>query len=191
MLEQIGISFIVCASNIDEMIVAGERASDYVSRLARAKGHSVLAEQHRQDGESLPILAADTCVELDGQILGKPTGRDDALAMLARLSGNDHVVWSSVCIWSKSQSVSTTVFAKVSFREISSDEAEKYWQSGEPIDKAGSYGIQGLGSVFIERIEGQPSTVAGLPLRETETLLRRCGIDTWRNRIPSLRSEND
>ena len=113
---------------------------------------------------------------VEGAILGKPKGREDALAMLARLSGRTHQVLSSVALWRAGSLETALSQSRVSFRAIGREEAEAYWTSGEPRDKAGAYGIQGLGGMFVEHLEGSYSGVMGLPLFETATLLQKAGV---------------
>ncbi len=124
----------------------------------------------------LPILAADTAVVLDGNIMGKPVDKEDAISMLSRLSGRVHQVLTAVSLRGKEhwEAVSIT---EVTFRTITETEMLAYWDSGEPVDKAGSYAIQGLGGIFVESINGSYSGVVGLPLFETAQLLAKQGID--------------
>ena len=175
MLRQIGISFEIRVSGVVEEKSSHETPEAYVKRLARTKAASV---QHAQ----LPALGADTTVVLDGQILEKPENRDDGLRMLQQLQGRSHTVLTAVCLHNAVRESTVLASALVNFREASEDELKRYWQSGEPLDKAGAYGIQGLGAIFIASICGQPSTVAGLPLVETNHLLREFGVDVWRHR---------
>ena len=147
----------------------------YVLRVALAKaraGRALLAA-----GERLPVLGADTAVVIDGEVLGKPRDRSDALAMMARLSGQWHQVISAVAVVGpEGEEHSRLSVSAVQFRPVTREEAEAYWQSGEPVDKAGGYAIQGRAAVFIERLEGSYSGVMGLPLFETAELLERFGI---------------
>jgi septum formation protein len=123
------------------------------------------------------ILAADTIVAIDGDILGKPGGRSDAIAMLQRLSAATHQVITSVTVRCGNRVETALVETVVQFRAISLEECSRYWLSGEPADKAGAYGIQGLGSIFIERLSGSYSNVVGLPLTETAVLLGGFGLE--------------
>ena len=183
LLTQIGLSFRVVPVEIDETIDRAQDVEQIVYELALGKSLAC-EELLESQGESneLPILAADTLVLLHDRIVGKPVDRTDAIDTLQELSGATHRVFTAVAIRAKGEVVSAVASASVQMRKIPSYEIEKYCNSGEPFDKAGSYGLQGLGAVFIERIVGQPSTVAGLPLLETEELLRRVGVDTWHNR---------
>jgi septum formation protein len=125
---------------------------------------------------SLPVLAADTTVALEGSILGKPEGRDDAIRMLTRLGGRQHQVLSAVALWNRGTLDRVLSESRVRFRSIDPQEAAAYWDSGEPKDKAGAYGIQGMGAMFVESLEGSYSGVMGLPLFETAALLGKAGV---------------
>jgi septum formation protein len=178
LLEQIGLPYALLDVAVDETPLTGETAQEYVLRLALLKarvGHAAALRVH-----DLPVLAADTAVVLDDMILGKPRHRGDALAMLASLSGRAHRVFSGVALVGRQAEVRLSV-SEVRFRRISSQEAQAYWASGEPQDKAGGYAIQGLGAVFIEQLHGSYSGVMGLPLFETAELLHNAGIE-----IPGL-----
>lgn len=175
LLQQIGVSHMVLPVDVDETPSPGESPRDLAQRLARAKA----VEGQKRDGGARPVLGSDTVVVVDGVIFGKPADRDDALAMLAALSGRDHQVLTAVALavppaeGAVLEAVSETT---VRMRTISQREAAAYWESGEPRDKAGAYGIQGLGAVFIEHIRGSYSGVMGLPLYETAQLLQACGL---------------
>lgn len=171
LLDQIKVTYRVNPLDLDETPLPNETPLDYVQRLAAEKSAACVA----QLGDSLPILAADTAVVLDGLIMGKPKDRDDAFSMLRQLSGKIHRVYSAVSLRGREhgQAVSIT---EVRFRPLAESEIAAYWQSGEPADKAGSYAIQGLGGVFVESISGSFSGVVGLPLFETAELLSRQGI---------------
>jgi septum formation protein len=175
LLEQIGVPFTVRIAHVDESPRTGENPGDYVERLAVAKARAV-AEP------GLLTLGADTTVVVDGEMLGKPADRGTALGMLQRLSGRTHQVVTGVAVTDTRRERSLRVTVDVSFREISSEEASAYWDTGEPVDKAGGYGIQGIGGIFAQSINGSYSAVVGLPLTETEALLREFGADTWRYR---------
>ncbi|EKT4476092.1 septum formation inhibitor Maf [Pseudomonas alloputida] len=177
LLTQIGVPFIVISAPIDESPLASESAPAYVERLARAKAAAGLA---RVDGPAV-VLGADTAVVLDGRILGKPENREDALAMLADLSGREHQVLTAVALDDGQRVHSFCVTSTVRFRAISTDEAQRYWASGEPADKAGGYAVQGLGAVFVTGLSGSYSAVVGLPLCETADLLGQFGIACWQS----------
>jgi septum formation protein len=173
LLEQMGLHFEVAAADVDEGLHPEETPVDYVSRVAEAKAQVVVL---RLDRPVLPVLAADTAVVLDGSILGKPRDRADGIAMLGRLAGRSHQVLSAVALWHAGRVRRVISRSRVTFRAISSEEAAAYWASGEPADKAGGYGIQGMGGVFVESLEGSYSGVMGLPLFETAVLLKEIGI---------------
>ncbi|MNM23963.1 septum formation inhibitor Maf [Pseudomonas putida] len=177
LLTQIGVPFIVISAPIDESPLPSESAPAYVERLARAKAAAGLA---RVDGPAV-VLGADTAVVLDGRILGKPENREDALAMLADLSGREHQVLTAVALDDGQRVHSFCVTSTVRFRAISTDEAQRYWASGEPVDKAGGYAVQGLGAVFVTGLSGSYSAVVGLPLCETADLLGQFGIACWQS----------
>ena len=177
LLTQIGVPFIVINAPVDESPLPSESAPAYVERLARAKAAAGLA---RVDGPAV-VLGADTAVVLDGRILGKPENREDALAMLADLSGREHQVLTAVALDDGQRVHSFCVTSTVRFRAISTDEAQRYWASGEPSDKAGGYAIQGLGAVFVSGLSGSYSAVVGLPLCETADLLGQFGIACWQS----------
>ncbi|WP_349987368.1 Maf family protein [Pseudomonas alloputida] len=177
LLTQIGVPFIVISAPVDESPLPSESAPAYVERLARAKAAAGLVSV---DGPAV-VLGADTVVVLDGRILGKPENREDALAMLADLSGREHQVLTAVALDDGQRVHSFCVTSTVRFRAISTDEAQRYWASGEPSDKAGGYAIQGLGAVFVSGLSGSYSAVVGLPLCETADLLGQFGIACWQS----------
>jgi septum formation protein len=173
LLRQIGVQHEVRAVDIDESVMPGESARDLVIRLARGKATA----GRDRFGSSLPVLGADTVVVLDNEIYGKPRDQHDAVRMLQTLGGRTHQVLTAVALalpgdGSVSQALSQTA---VTLRPVSRDEALAYWASGEPADKAGGYGIQGLGAVFISAIQGSYTGVMGLPLYETAQLLQAAG----------------
>jgi septum formation protein len=171
LLRQIGVPHLTAAPNIDERILPGEAADDYVRRMARAKAAAVRAHTL-----ALPVLAADTIVVLDDEICGKPASEAEGIAMLARLSGRSHRVLTAVALAAADAIALRLSVSEVRMRAISAAEARAYWHTGEPHDKAGGYAVQGRGAVFIERLAGSYSGVMGLPLFETAELLRAAGI---------------
>jgi septum formation protein len=177
LLAQIGVPFVTLIASIDENALPGEPAERYVERLAREKALAGLAAL--ADPRQAVVLGADTAVVLDGQILGKPADCAEALATLAALSGREHQVLTAVALASATRVESRVVASRVRFRPLRAGEAEAYWASGEPRDKAGSYGIQGLAAVFVSQLEGSYSAVVGLPLCETAQLLEEFGIPCW------------
>ena len=170
-LAALQLEFSVGHVDVDETPQAGETPADMVLRLAVAKAEAGFA-----DAGNL-VLAADTAVVVDGRSLGKPADKHDCLAMLDALSGRSHKVLTGVALRGPDRTTTALSATGVYFREISRDEALAYWHSGEPSDKAGAYAIQGLGGVFVERIEGSYSGVVGLPVFETVTLLGEAGLD--------------
>ena len=176
LLAQIGVNFIVVPVDIDETPRAYEQPESYVQRLSLLKAKA--GYQHSQ--VTLPALGADTIVLLDGQILGKPHDKEDALVMLEKLSGRCHRVLSAVSIVTEGFQATRLSSSQVSFCRISVVKREMYWKTGEQLGKAGAYAIQGKAALFIERLEGSYSGVMGLPLYETGKLLAEVGIDPLR-----------
>lgn len=172
LLSQLEVPFELVLPQVEEQRQPSETAVDYVQRLARDKAIAGAA----MAAESLPVLAGDTIVVLDGDVLEKPTDKADGLAMLRRLSGRSHQVMTAMALAWQDHLEVVLVTTEVSFRPLSDTDIERYWASGEPTDKAGGYGIQGLGGRFVARINGSYSAVVGLPLVETEALLRRGGV---------------
>jgi septum formation protein len=199
LLTRLGLSFEVCAADVDESAQPDEAAADYVVRLARDKARAVFAgapvagtafDSAIDDGalgkgacaEDVLVVGADTAVVLDERILGKPADQTEAVDMLLTLSGRTHRVMTGVAVHGDRGTRSLCVVTEVHFRLIEPWEAEAYWRTGEGSDKAGGYGIQGIGGIFADSIRGSYSAVVGLPLAETEQLLRESGLDTWRER---------
>ena len=170
-LAALGLVFTASGADVSEQRGDGEAADTMVLRLASAKA-SAARLTHTE-----PVLAADTAVVVDGDVFGKPRDQDEALAMLARLSGRSHVVVTGVALhWDQTARTALSV-STVTFRDIGPDEAVAYWQSGEPCDKAGAYAIQGRGGAFVAVLRGSYSGVVGLPVFETAELLAAAGID--------------
>lgn len=178
LLEQIGVPVqrVVCA--VDEQVRPGEAAADYVQRVTRDKVQAGVAAA--PDGAV--VLAADTAVVLDGRILGKPADREQGLAMLRALSGREHQVMTAVAVARGAEVRLQLVISRVRFGALSEAQIAAYWDTGEPADKAGGYGIQGLGAVFVEHLEGSYSAVVGLPLAETAQLLADFSVPCWQLR---------
>lgn len=184
LLRQIGVPHCVRSVDLDETALPGEAPADYVLRLAAAKALAVQAARIAAGAQSLPVLGADTTVTIDGAVLGKPQDTTELVAMFAQLGGREHEVLSAVAVATRDADGAPQVRTRLSrtrvrFRAIAPGEAETYWATGEPRDKAGGYGIQGLGAVFVESIEGSYSGVVGLPLAETAALLREAGVPMW------------
>ena len=169
-LQALGLSFSARGVDIDESPLPGEAAWDMVVRLAESKARAAARDV------SCLVLAADTAVVLQGRIFGKPKSMADALDMLDCLSGQQHEVLTAVAVIGDGRMLSDVSETSVLFRQISADEARRYWQSGEPDGKAGAYAIQGLAGLFVESIAGSYSGVVGLPVFETVRLLQRTGL---------------
>jgi septum formation protein len=185
LLRQIGVAHRVVPAHIDERRATGESPEDCVRRLARHKALEVQLALAAVAGSTaavqLPVLAADTAVVIDDELLGKPRDRADGLAMLARLSGRWHQVLTAVALASVSGMQCCLSRSEVQLRSLSALECAAYWDSGEPLDKAGGYAIQGLGAAFVQELRGSYSGVVGLPLFETAQLLAEAGV--WRYQL--------
>lgn len=177
LLWQIGVAHRVAVAAVDERPFGGESAADCVQRLALAKAQEIW----QAAPAALPVLGADTAVVLDGEMLGKPIDRSDALRMLLRLAGRAHRVLTAVALVDQHGGRLRLSDSEVHFRALTRDECERYWDSGEPRDKAGSYAIQGLGAVFVSLLRGSYSGVMGLPLFETAALLDDAGVPRWQH----------
>jgi len=169
LLAQLGLTFTVVPADVDETPLPGEGPLDLVRRLAAAKACAV---------EGHPVLAADTIVEVDGQILGKPLDAAAARQMLARLSGRSHHVHTGVALRAGDRLEVEVITTEVTFVSLAPADVEWYLATGEPYDKAGAYAIQGAGGVFVASIHGSASNVVGLPLTTVAALLDRIG--GWR-----------
>jgi len=178
LLAQIGVAHSLRPVDIDESHQAGENAGDYVERIARNKAETAwkVIEPLDRAASGAAILAADTVVVLGDRLLGKPADREDGLAMLGLLSGRTHQVMTAVALRDAGGLFVRRNDSWVTFRDLVPGEAEEYWATGEPADKAGGYAIQGHAAAFIERLEGSYSGVMGLPLFETAELLRSRGL---------------
>ena len=175
LLKQMGLGFDVEPADVDESPLSGEDAESYVRRLAHAK-----AQARWRDGYL--NLGADTIVVLDGNLLGKPRDEQHGIEMLLQLSGRDHQVATGVALYDGNQTRSCVVVSEVTFGIVSESQAQAYWQTGEPQDKAGGYALQGLGGIFVTQLVGSFSGVIGLPMAETEQLLHQAGFNTWSER---------
>lgn len=176
LLRQIGVDFDVLPSDVDESVRPGEAPEHYVMRLAHEKA-GVCAQRIAADGLiAMPVLAADTTVCADGEILGKPESDIDACAMLRAMSDRWHTVHTGIALAFDGRIEVALSSTQVEMAPLTEAEINAYVASGEPRDKAGAYGIQGLASIFIRRIEGSYSGVMGLPLHETAQLLKKSGI---------------
>jgi septum formation protein len=169
LLRQIGIAHEACPVDIDETPRSGEAPPDYALRLAQQKARALW--ERLPASARRPVLAADTTVALGAEILGKPVDRDDAAAMLARLSGREHEVHTAVAVLHEHGADSRLSTSHVIFRPLSALDIDWYWATGEPADKAGAYAVQGKAAIFIRHLSGSYSGVMGLPLFETWELL--------------------
>lgn len=172
LLAQLGHQFDCLVTNVDETRQPGESAADYVTRLAEEKASAGLAALQSDADSDMLVLGADTIVVVDEQVLEKPEDQQDAARMMQLLSGRSHQVMTAVALASSKGCVSQRIETRVSFRDLSDEEILAYWQTGEPADKAGGYGIQGIAGKFVSRIDGSYSAVVGLPLMETDQLIR-------------------
>lgn len=169
LLASIGVGFEVVVPDVDETHHDGERPTEYVARLAVAKARAVPASP------DAVVVAADTTVELDGDVFGKPVDAADARRMLGRLSGRTHRVHTGVAAALGERIEVDVVTTAVTFVTLGDTDVEWYVATGEPIDKAGAYAIQGAGALLVERVEGSVSNVIGLPLAELAALTERVG----------------
>ena len=171
LLRLIGIPHEVRPADLDETMRAGESAHVYAERLAREKAEAIAAT-----GESAVVIGADTVVVVDGRVLGKPVNEQQAAAMLESLGGRTHTVITAVAVNAGGTTSSSVEEVLVTFRPLTLDEIESYVATGEPMDKAGAYGIQGYGATIVERIEGDYFAVMGLPLVRLVRILAERGI---------------
>lgn len=186
-LTAMGVPFSHAGVDIDETPAPGEAVADMVQRVTRAK--ALAAEQSGYG--AIPVLAADTAVALGDRIFGKPASKEQALDMLGSLSGQVHRVLTAVALLSDGQLQTALSVTQVTFREIRPDEALAYWQSGEPLGKAGAYAVQGRGGIFVESLAGSYSGVVGLPVFETAKLLTAAGINVLSDKTPALQAGHD
>ena len=168
-----GLDFIVRAADIDERMNPELDPADEVARVSRLKALAV--EREKED----VVIAADTIVVCEGQVLGKPRNEDDAYRMLSLLSGRDHAVMTGMTVLRGDEAVTNTEVTKLHFRELYPEEIKAYIASGEPMDKAGSYGIQGGAALFCTAMEGDYYNVMGLPVCRLAGILRSFGLPIW------------
>ncbi len=171
LLSKAGFEYEVCPADIDETLPDGINAEEAVRILAEKKAAYVL-----EKNPGAVVLGADTVVVLDGKILGKPKDAEDAKIMLMSLSGREHKVCTGICVCSAEKKISKTESAKVYFYPFGEKTAERYVESGEPMDKAGAYGIQGIGSVLVRKIDGDFFTIMGLPIAEAVRMLSEFSV---------------
>jgi septum formation protein len=173
LLKNLGLCFSTISVNIDESFLPQESPRDAVRRLARQKAERAVPILK----ENCLLIAADTIVVLDGQVMGKPGSEEEALEMLTRLSGRCHQVITAICIRTQGGYEVEDETTRVYFRPLNKEEIKAYIASGEPADKAGAYGIQGRGGLLVQRIEGCYFNVVGLPLSRLYLMLKKHGID--------------
>lgn len=178
LLAQIGVRFEVVNVDVDESVLPDECPEDYVQRVALAKARAGLLDALPGDPEAV-VLGGDTSVICAGKVFGKPENKAHALDMLMALSGNEHQVYSAISVVSAARHETRLIKTRVRFKTLTEQECEDYWQTGEPLGKAGGYAIQGLGSVFVTAIEGSYTGVVGLPVAETAQLLRQFSVPVW------------
>ncbi|CAM08047.1 TPA: Maf family nucleotide pyrophosphatase [Neisseria meningitidis] len=179
-LTQLGYQVVKLPANIDETVRQNEDPARYVQRMAEEKNRTALTLFCETNGTmpDFPLITADTCVVSAGIILGKPHSQAEAIEFLNRLSGKQHTVLTAVCIHYRGNAENRVQTNRVVFKPLSSEEISAYVQSGEPMDKAGAYAVQGIGSIFIQSIEGSFSGIMGLPVYETVSMLQDLGYRT-------------
>lgn len=173
LLTQMGLSFRVLVSDADETVDPGLPPADRVALISRRKADAVA----RQVGAAPLVIAADTLVALDGAVMGKPHSRDEAVQMLSALQGKTHQVYTGLTLQRGERSQTHVECTAVTFRPMTAAEVEAYADTGEPMDKAGAYGIQGLGGMFVEGIQGDYFNVMGLPICALGTALKTFGVE--------------
>ncbi|MGF1804838.1 Maf-like protein [Aliivibrio sifiae] len=173
LLAQLGYQFEILSVDVEEVHQVHETPLIYVERLSQDKAQAGVKAIEQIENKNVPVLGSDTIVVIDGVILEKPKDFEDAKRMLLALSGRQHQVMTAVTLATPDTTRTKTVITQVWFRTLSIQEIEQYWESGEPCDKAGSYGIQGSGGRFVSRIDGSYHAVMGLPLMETDQLLHQ------------------
>ena len=178
LLNQMNVAHTICPADIDETAKPGERPDDLVARLASEKAQAVMKKLEKQQAlqDNTVVLASDTLIAFNGESLGKPVDKADAIRILSMLSGQTHQVLTSISALSQLKHVTRTVVTAVTFASLTKQQIIDYWETGEPADKAGSYAIQGIGGEFVVSINGSSSSVVGLPLYETRQLLNEFGV---------------
>lgn len=172
LLQQIGIAAEVCPADFDEVSGTAVQAEDVVLANAEGKCKAIV----KIKGDNLPVIAADTVVVAEGVILGKPQNAEDAVKMLKQLSGKTHKVLTGIAVSYAGKMLAEVCETKVVFRKLTDEEIRKYVATGEPLDKAGAYGIQGRGAVLVEKIDGCYNNVVGLPLTRLQLILAKLGV---------------
>lgn len=178
LLAQLGYQFDCLPAGIDESVLAGETPIAYVERIANAKAQFIANAFVNKSDERIVVLGSDTTVVSHGHILAKPKDLADCIEILTKLSGKMHQVLTAIAVTDGISIRNQVVVTNVYFKPLREQEIIAYWHTGEPQDKAGAYGIQGIGGQFVSRIEGSYSAVVGLPLYETAELLAQFGLPT-------------
>ena len=183
LLRQIGVQYELLMMreqsprvDVDEAPLRDESPHAYVQRIVLLKADVAMKVMRERRLPTRLILTADTTVTIDGEVLGKPIDRDDAVRMLSLLSGQSHQVLTAIAVTVEREIKHVLSTSFVTFAKLTDDEIKRYVDSGEPMDKAGGYAVQGLAAKFISKLSGSYSGVMGLPLYETTTLLRQCGL---------------
>ena len=176
LLTQLGYQFTTQVADIDETPLQNETPQDYVLRLAKQKAQVIFQSLSGTEQANSIVLGSDTCVVTGDTILGKPEDEAQCISMLEQLSGGNHQVLTSIAAINEQSILSDVVTTEVYFKPLTLNEIKRYWQTGEPCDKAGSYAIQGIGGQFVTKINGSYSAVVGLPLYETAQMLATLGI---------------
>ena len=184
LLKQIGIPYEIVllredltrGRDVDETPLENEAPDNYVLRIAGSKAEVAAFYLGKRTRPSTPVVAGDTTVVSDGRILGKPADREEAVRMLLGLAGREHQVLSAVAVCSKGRVYRAISTSRVWFKAMSEDEIRRYVATGEPMDKAGGYAIQGRAAIFVQHIAGSYSGIMGLPLAETAVLLEQAGV---------------
>lgn len=172
LLRQLGLEYTVCIEDVDERMDPALSPKDEVARVSRLKAAAVLPQTAKDD----VVICADTIVVLDGQVMGKPKDEDDAFSMLRRLSGRTHTVYTAVTVCARGERQTEVEATEVTFRKLSDREIRAYIAGGEPMDKAGAYGVQGLAASFVSGLRGDYFNVMGLPLCTLTRMLRSVGV---------------
>lgn len=177
LVNRLGLTVEVDAPQVDETPQRAESPVALVQRLAKRKAEAVKAEPEDV------VIAADTLVIVDGDVLGKPANADEATSMLRRLNGTTHSVLTAVCVRHDDRFATGVERSHIRIRRMSNEEIDWYVKTGEPMDKAGGYAVQGIGGIFVEHVEGSETAVIGLPLSQTHQLVASLGADlmAWRN----------
>lgn len=177
LLSEMGLEFDVLSTDIDESIGAGETPKHYVLRLAQQKAQAAKQILSVESKVQRTILAADTIVCRGDDIFGKPKDKNDAMQIWSRLSDSEHEVMTGVSLLADNTEHSCIAKSQIRFDVISEAQMHAYWQSGEPVDKAGAYAIQGIASAWVQQLSGSYSNVVGLPLYEVNAILKNAGLN--------------